>query len=110
MNGCRGSAVGRSLDKGGCTGAAKIYEDYNHNMDARPKIKTRLGTFQVTRKGAVAISAVKTKHPVRHHGNQYGTGAITHIEHRKLPKRPGLDTGWYIWIATFRLDGKELSA
>lgn len=74
----------------------------------KPVIKTRLGTFQVTRKGAVAISVVKTKHSVRHHGNQYGTGAVTHVEHRKLPKYPGSDTGWYTWVATFGLDGKEL--
>ncbi len=75
----------------------------------KPVIKTRFGIFQVTRKGAVAISVVQTKHPVRHHGNLYSTGAVTHVEHRKLPKYPGLDTGWYTWVATFGLDGKELA-
>jgi hypothetical protein len=94
--------------EGDCTGAAKACEDYNHDMDAKPAIKTRLGTFQVTRKGAVAISVVKTKHPVRHHGKAMGTGAITHVEHRKTPRYPGSDTGWYTWIATFGMNGKEL--
>jgi hypothetical protein len=82
------------------------------NSTERPKIKTRFGTFQVTRKGAVAISVVKTKHPVRHHRTPFESDETTHIEHRKIPKNmkdPALmDTGWYTWVATFGLDGKEL--
>jgi hypothetical protein len=75
-------------------------------------ITTRLGIFQVTRKGTVAISVVKAKHRVTHHRKSFLTGEITHIEHRKVPKKTkdpeSMDTGWYTWIATFGLDGKEL--
>jgi len=71
-------------------------------------IKTKLGSFQLTRKGTVAISIVKTKHPVRHHRTAMGTGTVTHIEHRKPPTVPGSDAGWYTWVASFGLDGKEL--
>lgn len=80
------------------------------NSAKRSIVRTRFGTFQVTRKDTVAISVVQVKHPVRHHGNQYGTGAVTHIEHRKIPKYPGpsLDTGWCFWLATFEINGKEL--
>lgn len=78
----------------------------------KPVIKTRFGNFQVTRKGAVAISVVRTKHCVRHHRIQFSEGALTYIEHRKMPRKPNrpesMDTGWYTWIATLGMDGKEL--
>ena len=98
--------------KGDCTGAAETCEDYNRDMSTKPSITTRFGIFQVTRKGTVAISVVKTKHRVTHHRIPFMAGETTHVEHRKIPKKTknpeSMNTGWYTWIATFGLDGKEL--
>jgi hypothetical protein len=75
-------------------------------------VETKHGSFSIVRKGAVAISAVRCKHRVRHHRVWREEGDIVHVEHRKKPTclvdTKQIANGWGQWLATYDMQGNRI--
>ena len=73
-------------------------------------IRTPHGNFETIRKDTVAISVVRIRRPVRHHGTSLDKGDITFIEHRRVPTCGGkfAFSSWAKYIATFDVNSNEI--
>ena len=73
------------------------------------QVKTKHGTFAITRRATVGFSVMRTKHPVGYRRGRVGAGELVVVEHRKWPKSPNLIGGpWCEYVATYDLKGRAI--